>query len=276
MSYRERIQAALEPLQGTLYRVVESQEEIATTRLVDSIPEQVRLEELLEQSKPARPKDTDQLHYLLATPFRYPPLKYGSRFGRPFEKSLFYGAMTTNTALAETAFYRFVFISHLETPFPKPVKTLHTLFGARIHTDKGIRLQKESWQDMHEALASPSDYRTSQNLGSEMREFGVQAFQFLSARALQAGLYSLPLSPPQRHGRHQRRPVRPCGPERQKPQKPPETHHHHQPGHRFHGPDRRRRLQNRSGIRPGAVSGGGAIAGAGGVSSAINIKQNGH
>lgn len=195
MSYRERIEEALEPLHGILYRVVESQEEIATTRLVDTIPEQVRLEELLEQSKPARPKGTDQLHYLLATPFRYPPLRYGSRFGRPFEKSLFYGAMTNSTALAETAYYRFVFISHLEIPFPKPVKTLHTLFGARIRTDRGIRLQKDTWQDMHKELVSPSDYRTSQNLGSEMRECGVQAFQFLSARALQAGLYSLPYQP---------------------------------------------------------------------------------
>lgn len=192
MNYEERIYSALEPLQGTAYRVVESQEEIATTRLVDDIPEQVRLEELLEATKPARAKGTDNLHYLLATPFRYPPLKYGSRFGRAFEKSLFYGAMTINTALAETAFYRFVFISHLSVPFPKPLKTLHTVFGARIRSERGVRLQDFTWQELHEPLTHPSSYTLTQSLGTQMRACGVHCFQFLSARARQAELYELP------------------------------------------------------------------------------------
>ena len=192
MSYEERIKAALEPIQGTAYRVVESQEEIATTRLVDNIPEQARLEELLEGTKPARAKGTDDLHYLLATPFRYPPLKHGSRFGRAFEKSLFYGAMTINTALAETAFYRFVFINHVAEPFPKPLQTLHTVFGARVRSERGVRLQSPEWQDMHQDLTHPSSYTTTQKLGTEMRECGVSCFQFLSARARQAGLYQLP------------------------------------------------------------------------------------
>ncbi|MBW7469756.1 RES family NAD+ phosphorylase [Marinobacter sp. M216] len=192
MSYEERIARCLEPLQGTVYRVVESQEEIATTRLVDNIPEQARLEELLEKTKPAHAKGTRGLHYLLATPFRYPPLKHGSRFGQAFEKSLFYGAMAINTALAETAFYRFVFINHVVTPFPKPLRTLHTVFGARIRTERGVRLQGNAWRELHEELTHPSSYELTQSLGSEMRNFGVTAFQFLSARALQAGLYTLP------------------------------------------------------------------------------------
>ncbi|MBW0146125.1 RES family NAD+ phosphorylase [Marinobacter arenosus] len=192
MTHEARIARCLEPLQGTVYRVVESQEEIATTRLVDNIPEQARLEELLEKTKPARARGTGRLHYLLATPFRYPPLKHGSRFGQAFEKSLFYGAMTVNTALAETAFYRFVFISHVAVPFPKPLRTLHTVFGARIRTEHGVRLQGKAWNELHEDLTHPSSYAMTQSLGSEMRACGVKAFQFLSARALQAGLYSLP------------------------------------------------------------------------------------
>lgn len=192
MSYDERIKAALEPIQGTAYRVVESQEEIATTRLVDNIPEQARLEELLEGTKPARAKGTDDLHYLLATPFRYPPLKHGSRFGRAFEKSLFYGAMTIKTALAETAFYRFVFVSHLSVPFPKPLQTLHTVFSARIRSEHGMRLQDSSWRDLHEPLTHPSSYALTQSLGTQMRACGVRCFQFLSARARQAKLYRLP------------------------------------------------------------------------------------
>ena len=192
MSYEQRIAAAIEPVQGTAYRVVESQEEIATTRLVDNIPEQARLEELLERAKPARAKGTNDLHYLLATPFRYPPLKHGSRFGRAFERSLFYGAMTINTALAETAFYRFVFVGHVTEPFPKPLQTVHTVFGARVRSEHGVRLQAPEWQELHQDLTHPSSYTMTQKLGTEMRERGVCCFQFLSARARQAGLYDLP------------------------------------------------------------------------------------
>jgi len=191
------IGVTLEPLQGIAFRVVESQEEIATTRLVDDIPEQARLEELLEGTKPRRVPGTEHLHYLLATPFRYPPLRHGSRFGQYFEPSLFYGAMTINTALAETAYYRFLFLDHLAVPFPKPLRTLHTVFGARVRTNKGIRLQNAEWSEHHQALSHPSDYRASQALGSAMREKGVSGFQFLSARARQAGLYSLPFTPNQ-------------------------------------------------------------------------------
>ncbi|AZT83779.1 RES domain-containing protein [Marinobacter sp. NP-4(2019)] len=195
MSLRDRIESSITVVQGTTYRVVESQEEIATTELVANIQEQMRLEELLEQSKPPRPEGTEGLHYLLATPFRYPPLKYGSRFGRPFEKSLFYGAMTVNTTLAEAAFYRFVFISDMVVPYPKPLKTLHTLFATRVRTSRGVRLQDKTWEDLHDALTNPASYDACQNLGTTMRESGIEGFQFLSARARQAGLYELPYSP---------------------------------------------------------------------------------
>lgn len=192
MNLTDRIHGELSALQGKIYRVVESQEEIATTQLVDSTSEQIRLEEMLELSKPRRPEGTDGLHYLLATPFRYPPLKYGSRYGRPFEKSLFYGAMSVNTALAESAFYRFVFINDMATPYPKPLKTQHALFATRMRTDRGLRLQDRAWEDLHEALTDPGSYDACQSLGTQMRETGVEAFQFLSARARQAGLYRLP------------------------------------------------------------------------------------
>lgn len=195
MNLGDRIESDATVVQGTIYRVVESQEEIATTELVDNIEEQMRLEALLERSKPPRPEGTEDLHYLLATPFRYPPLKYGSRFGRPFEKSLFYGAMTVNTALAEAAFYRFVFINDMVSPYPRPLKTLHTLFATRMRTSRGIRLQDNAWADLHEDLTHPARYDACQQLGTAMREFGIEGFQFLSARARQADLYRLPYSP---------------------------------------------------------------------------------
>ncbi|MEC9387698.1 MAG: RES family NAD+ phosphorylase, partial [Pseudomonadota bacterium] len=105
------------------------------------------------------------------------------------------GAMSIPTALAETAFYRFVFMSHLKVPFKRPLTTLHTVFSARFRTERGVRLQSEHWQDLHHTLADPVSYRESQALGTDMRSLQVGAFQFLSARALQAGLYELPVHP---------------------------------------------------------------------------------
>ncbi len=44
--------AQIRPIQGELYRVVESQEQVATLQYVDSLEEQATLEELLENIKP--------------------------------------------------------------------------------------------------------------------------------------------------------------------------------------------------------------------------------
>lgn len=58
-------------------------------------------------------KGTEASHYLLATPFRYPPLKV---VGTRSEPSLFYGWPETRTVPAEAASYRFVFWSGMATP----------------------------------------------------------------------------------------------------------------------------------------------------------------
>jgi len=190
LSYLDRIRASVEPVSGRMFRVAESQEHVATTDIVDTSDEQSRLEELLEGNKPPYTDPVDHLHYLLKTPFRYPPLHYGSRFGQTFEKSLFYGAAKTETALAETAFYRFVFIHHTQKPFPRPVKSQHTLFEVAVQTDKGLKLQSQDWQDVRAMLTDPVDYRFTQRLGSDMRSVGIEAFQFISARAVQVGIRS--------------------------------------------------------------------------------------
>ncbi|MCD8512620.1 MAG: hypothetical protein LRY63_03860 [Nitrincola sp.] len=67
-------------LEGEMYRMVESQEQVATMSYVDSLQEQAVLETLLESAKPSYPDAIisasmgSELHYLLKTPFRYPPL----------------------------------------------------------------------------------------------------------------------------------------------------------------------------------------------------------
>jgi hypothetical protein len=182
-------------LSGVLLRLVESQEQVATNQLVSSLDRQAVLEEMLETTKPRLRLDTEDLHYLLATPFRYPPLKHGSRFGKRSEASLFYGALTTETVLAETAYYRFLFWSGMVTPPAGKLVTQHTLFGAEYHTEKGLRLQGLPYSAQQDVLTSPSDYGATQALGTAMRAAGVEAFEFDSARDPDAGINVALLTP---------------------------------------------------------------------------------
>ncbi len=170
-------------LGGQLYRLVESQEQIATMGLVDTLAEQDRLEHLIDGSKPAYHVDVEGLHYLLSTPFRYPPLKFGSRFGSRFEPSLFYGARAITTVLTESAYYRFVFWEGMVAPPPSGgYQTQHTLFGAVFETVHGIRLHRPPFDDYQAALAHKNDYSATQPLGQTLREIGVLAIEYRSAR----------------------------------------------------------------------------------------------
>lgn len=176
-------------LDGQLIRVVESQEQVATTGLVDNLAEQDRLEHLLETAKPAYRFNTSGLHYLLATPFRYPPLRHGSRFGSRFEPSLFYGSRTMPTALAETAYYRLVFWDGMMLPPPsRRWQTQHTLFGANFCTEHGIQLQHPPFSAYQDQISNPHDYRSSQQLGQTLRDTGTQAIEYRSARDPHGGI----------------------------------------------------------------------------------------
>lgn len=184
------------PLGGLLHRLVESQEQIATMGLVDSLEEQWLLEQLIDGTKPAYATPVGGLHYLLSTPFRYPPLKYGSRFGSQFEPSLFYGSRAIPTVLAESAYYRFVFWDGMATPPPSGCyQTQHTLFGAEFETARGVRLHMPPFDDYQEVLTDKHNYSATQQLGQAMRETGVLAIEYRSARdallGINVALYSL-------------------------------------------------------------------------------------
>lgn len=167
---------------ASIYRLVESQEQIATLELVHDVYEQGILEDLLESTKSPLPHDTKALHYLLQTPFRYPPLKYGSRFGTAYERGLFYGSLSTSTALAETAYYRFVYMLGPEMPFSETIHSEYTSFSASIRTHLALFLDKEPFIAYESLLMSKNSYVATQQLGHAMRNFGIEAFQFVSAR----------------------------------------------------------------------------------------------
>ncbi|MCF7992877.1 MAG: RES family NAD+ phosphorylase [Thiohalocapsa sp.] len=177
------------PLGGELLRMVESQQQVATLSLVDDLTEQNLLEELLESAKPPLRPGTEGLHYLLAAPFRYPPLRHGSRFGGRFEPALFYGAKRLPTLLAEAAYYRFVFWSGMaEAPPAGRLLTQHSVFRARWRTDRGLRLQTPPCDAHEAALRHPSDYGPTQRLGRALREMGIGAFEYRSARDADGGI----------------------------------------------------------------------------------------
>lgn len=177
-------------LLGKLYRIVESQEEVATRSLVDNLQKQQVLEDLLERSKPARLPGSENLHYLLATPFRYPPLPWGSRFGRAAENGIFYGSKTVATVLAEAAFYRLRFYRDMLQPPRQPITSYHNVFSAKYRIQEGLALQSSAWEHHRQALTDPSDYRFCQQLGAQSREHGIEGLEYLSARAQQAGIIS--------------------------------------------------------------------------------------
>lgn len=180
--------ANLRRLGGRAWRVVEAQHVVSTRKLVDSLEEQELLEQLLEESKPPLPDESEfaGLHYLLSTPFRYPPLRHGSRFGMRTERSLWYGSVLPRTAFAEAAYYRLLFVEG--TTADLGVVTLEqSLFQVPIRTSAGVDLTRSPFDRHRQTIASPGSYRETQALGRAMRDDGVQALRYPSARDVKSG-----------------------------------------------------------------------------------------
>lgn len=175
-------ESAIKPMMAKIFRFVESQEQVATLGLVNNVYEQGVLEDLLESTKTPTPEKTNALHYLLKTPFRYPPLTYGSRFGTTFEQGIFYGSLTISTALAETAYYRFVYMLGPEVPFQSMISSEYSAFSVPVKSRLGVFLDESPFNKYESILTSPKSYAETQQLGSTMRQKGVEVFRYISAR----------------------------------------------------------------------------------------------
>lgn len=171
--------------EGAPWRVVEAQHVVSTRKLVDDDEEQGLLEELIEQVKPRQPEGTEGLHYLLSTPFRYPPLRHGSRFASRFETSLWYGSEELPTAFAEVAYYRLLFLEQTEAALG-PIVVELSAFQAKVRSELCVDLGAGAFREHVSTLRSPSDYVPTQALGGAMRADGVEMFLFPSARDLEA------------------------------------------------------------------------------------------
>ena len=149
-----------------VWRMVETQETTATLGIVDSMEEQALLEELLDQVKPPYREGTQGMHYLFKTAFRYPPLEYGSRFGTRLMPSFFYACEAPQTALAETAYYRFVFLSDMQIAYSKQIDSQHTLFSASVRSDKCLDLCAKKYSAVRKKIIDPQHYSYCQAIGA--------------------------------------------------------------------------------------------------------------
>jgi hypothetical protein len=183
----------LRELRLSPWRVVEAQHRISTRKLVDSADEQELLEELIERVKPPDPT-RGRMHYLLFTPFRYPPLRHGSRFGGRHERGIWYGSAERRTAFAEVAYYRLLFLAGTHAALGA-VTTSLTAFTVRIRSARAIDLVHAPFDSHRDEIASPSSYEATQALGRSMRAAGVELFQYPSARDVEHGVSVGALTP---------------------------------------------------------------------------------
>lgn len=189
MDLRPIVAAAPEgPRQGTVLRLVQQQGINSLDPLVDNLEQLARLEALVETSKPLTPATGAAIpsHPLLITPFRYPPLRHGSRFGSRQSRGMFYGSRSRNGCLVEGAFYALLFWEGLIDPPPAPIRRRQTLFSVLLKASRGLQLQAIADQAVQATLRDPLAHGPTQQLGAWMRDRGIEAFEYPSARSSEA------------------------------------------------------------------------------------------
>ena len=173
-------------LRRSPWRAVEAQHQVSTRKLVDSLEEQALLEELIDRAKPPHAV-REGLHYLLFTPFRYPPLRHGSRFGTRHERGIWYGSESRRTMFSEVAYYRLLFLEGTTTDLGV-VTTQLTAFTAHTRTQRGVDLVSPPFDVHRRSIASRTSYAATQALGVAMRDAGVELIRYPSARDVEGGV----------------------------------------------------------------------------------------
>jgi len=164
---------------------VEAQHRVSTIALVDTLEEQAQLEALLERSKPPKPPETKGLHYLLFTPFRYPPPVGGSRFRSPIDPGVFYGADEQRTACAELGYWRWRFL--MDSPALGALESKpQTVFQAEIATT-AVDLREPPFAADAASWTHAESYAACQKLASVARAAPVGAIQYESVRDPEKG-----------------------------------------------------------------------------------------
>ncbi len=171
------------PYRGQVWRLVEAQHIVSTTRLVDSLDEQRVLEEILESTKPPVPPDCAHLDYLLAAPFRYGCYPSDSRFRRRGRTpGVYYASERPETAVAETVWYRLRFYQESpSTPLPTNAAE-YTAFAVRVATASALDLNATPLSKRNADWTHPDDYSACLDLADQARGDGIGIIRYASAR----------------------------------------------------------------------------------------------
>lgn len=153
---------------ATLWRGVEAQHKVATLKVVDTLAEHERLEELLEQSKPPLPREASALHCLLATPFRYTSAR-PSRFRAAHEPGVWYGARALRSACAETGYWRWRFAADSGALRNEQVVSELTFFQVQVR-GRAADLVAPPWSAFETAWMNPSDCTATHALSRAARD----------------------------------------------------------------------------------------------------------
>ncbi|MCE1163232.1 MAG: RES family NAD+ phosphorylase [Thiomonas sp.] len=151
-------------------------------RLVDTVDEQLALEEIIEASKPPIPMGARGAHYLIFTPFRYSS-PWPSRFRRADAPGLWYGADDAQIVCAEMAYWRWRFLQDSDGLRGDQVITEHTLFKASFAGTE-LDLTAAPWDALRSSWRDPEDYSACHALADAVRGATpvIDAIRYESAR----------------------------------------------------------------------------------------------
>lgn len=168
---------------GRPWRTVEAQHRRSLLTLVDTPGEHDTLESIVENAKPTRigGEDARHLHWLLHTPFRYRPDARPSRFAGPADRNLWYGSQQLTTSFAEKVYHTYRVLTRT-TGNVFPHTGQWTAFRVPIRTPLGVDLCRPPFDAHAVAIGAADTYEHAQRLGRAMRQAGVEAFRFASAR----------------------------------------------------------------------------------------------
>lgn len=164
-----------------VWRGVETQYASSSLQLVGSHAEHDVLEQLLEESKPPLPSQSQSKHFLLFTPFRYTP-SHSSRFRAQGHLGIWYGALELEAACSEVAYWRMRFILDSAGLVKKQTKTHHTFFQASV-SGRCIDLSSPPWNAFETDWKSSQSYAETHRLAKAAEEAGIQVIQYSSVRA---------------------------------------------------------------------------------------------
>lgn len=120
------------------------------------------------------------LHYLLATPFRYQPLNYGSRFRGPNDPGVFYCAESALTAGIELGYWRWRFLNDSEG-IEEIEPVTHSAFSVDLKAST-VDLRKMPFLEDESQWCDSRDYSATQDFANSVRKKDVGVILYQSVR----------------------------------------------------------------------------------------------